>query len=112
MRGASLTYLYTQDEDLYSILEDSVRNLLSTQDADGRFSTYSIAREFQGWDIWCRKYILLGLQYFLEICRDKVLSVEILKAAEAPRGLHPSKDRPCGRRKAPDYENELRLGEG
>jgi hypothetical protein len=82
MRGASLTYLYTQDEDLYSILEDSVRNLLSTQDADGRFSTYSIAREFQGWDIWCRKYILLGLQYFLEICRDKVLSVEILKAAK------------------------------
>ena len=53
MRGASLTYYYTQDPDLYEILEDSVRDLLSVQDGEGRFSTYSISREFQGWDIWC-----------------------------------------------------------
>lgn len=81
MRGASLTYLYTQEEALYRILEDSVRDLLSTQDACGRFSTYSPAQEFQGWDVWCRKYVLLGLQYFLEICKEETLRGEILTAA-------------------------------
>lgn len=80
MRGASLTYYYTQDPDLYEILEDSVRDLLSVQDGEGRFSTYSISREFQGWDIWCRKYVMLGMQYFLDICREEALRGEILEA--------------------------------
>ncbi|MFR1517940.1 MAG: beta-L-arabinofuranosidase domain-containing protein [Clostridia bacterium] len=80
MRGACLTYAYTQDETLYEILEASVRDLLSTQDSGGRFSTYSTDREFRGWDVWCRKYVLLGLQYFLEIYKGDALRKEILKA--------------------------------
>ena len=34
MRGASLTYLYTQDEELYNLLEASVYDLLTTGRAE------------------------------------------------------------------------------
>ena len=80
MRGACLTYAYTQSEELYHILDASVRDLLTTQDALGRFTTYSVDAEFSGWDVWGRKYILLGLQYFLEICKDDALADTALAA--------------------------------
>ena len=82
MRGASFVYGCTQDAALYAVMEDTVRDLLGTQDAEGRFSTYSKEVEFHGWDIWGRKYILLGLQYFLEVCRDEALKAQILSALE------------------------------
>ena len=80
MRGACFTYAYTQNEDLYQILEDTVRDLLTTQDKAGRITTYSAAKEFTSWDMWGRKYVLLGLQYFLEICKNDSLADEILLA--------------------------------
>ena len=80
MRGACFTYAYTQNEELYQILEDTVRDLLTTQDKDGRITTYSPAKEFTSWDMWGRKYVLLGLQYFLEICKNDSLADEILLA--------------------------------
>ena len=78
MRGACFTYAYTQNEALYKVLEDTVRDLLTTQDAYGRITSYSFFREFHGWDIWGRKYVLLGMQYFLEICRDNNLADEVI----------------------------------
>lgn len=80
MRGACFTYAYTQNEQLYHILESTVRDILTTQDSFGRISTYSVTEEFRGWDMWGRKYVLLGLQYFLEICRDDALEDRILEA--------------------------------
>ena len=81
MRGACMTWQYTQDEELYGILTESVRELLTFQEADGRISTYSRQEEFQGWDIWCRKYVLLGLIHFYEICREPELGKQVLEAA-------------------------------
>ncbi len=80
MRGASLVYSYTGDQTLHKILTDSVRDLLSAADGDGRLTTYSKEYEFNGWDLWGRKYVLLGLQYYLEICRDEALAEEIVSA--------------------------------
>ena len=80
MRGACWVCAYLQDEKLYSLLEESVRRLLSFQDEDGRISTYSRGCEFSGWDMWGRKYVLLGLQYFYEICPDAELCSEIRRA--------------------------------
>lgn len=80
MRGACFTYAYTQNEELYRVLEDTVRNLLATQDCHGRISTYPISKEFRGWDMWGRKYVLLGLQYFLEICQDDVLADKVTES--------------------------------
>jgi len=73
MRGASSVYAYTHDKELYEILKNAVIGILDTADADGRISTYSRDREFDGWDMWGRKYIMLGLQYFCEVCEDKAL---------------------------------------
>lgn len=80
MRGACFTYAHTQDPELYQMMEASVRDLLTEQDSLGRFSTYSLKEEFHGWDIWGRKYVLLGLQYFYELCPDEALCEQILQA--------------------------------
>ena len=78
MRGAVLVCKYTGDDKLYAILEDTVRDLLSFADENGRLSSYSIETEFHGWDLWGRKYAAVGLEYFFEICRDETLKKEIL----------------------------------
>ncbi len=77
MRGACMTVNYTKNQELYSILEQSVRDLLATQDEYGRISGYSMAGEFDSWDLWGRKYVMLGLMYFMEICEDDQLNDNI-----------------------------------
>lgn len=83
MRGACITYEYNRDSELYRVLEFSVRDLLTTADRFGRIATYSVTNEFHGWDVWNRKYVMLGLEYFLEICEDDGLSDRIVTALKA-----------------------------
>ena len=80
MRGACFVFSYTQDKALYSVLNESVKQMLKCADENGRISTYPYDMEFDGWDIWGRKYVLLGLQYFLEICNDEDFKFEIIKS--------------------------------
>ncbi len=82
MRGAAWTYQYTKNEKLYALLEKIAVEMLETQDAAGRFSTYGIPAEFSGWDLWSRKYVLLGFLHFHEICRDAALRQKIETALE------------------------------
>lgn len=83
MRGACMTYQYTGDEALYRILEDSVRDLLTTADDSGRISTYRVEVHLDGWDLWGRKYVLLGLQHFTEISKDPDLTETVIRAMKA-----------------------------
>lgn len=78
MRGACFVYANTRNPQLYGMLTDTVRDMLTTQDELGRISTYHVSHEFDGWDLWCRKYVLLGMQYFHEICEDDALKEEII----------------------------------
>lgn len=80
MRGACLTYRYHPTDELYSVLEYAVRGLLAVQRDDGRFSTYSEKMQFNGWDLWGRKYVLTGMMHFIDICKDESLKGEILSA--------------------------------
>ena len=82
MRGACITYQYTKNEALYQILCETVLELLSYQDAEGRISAYQKAEEFCGWDIWSRKYVLLGMLHFYEICQEDAFRENILSAME------------------------------
>ena len=82
MRGAALVYEYTQDEELYEILTDTVKDLLSKQDEYGRFSTYTVEKEFHGWDMWSRKYVLVGMTYYYKICKDEGLKAAIIEACK------------------------------
>ncbi len=80
MRGACLVYSYTKDEELYAILQETTEALLNTADGKGVIASYTQEREFKRWDMWCRKYVLLGLEHFYEICRDENLKEKIVAA--------------------------------
>ena len=80
MRGACYAYMYTHDEALYDILTWAAEEIIKTQDDYGRISTYTVDHEFCGWDMWCRKYVLTGLQHYYRICKDESLKAKILTA--------------------------------
>ena len=78
MRGACLAYMCRPDEKLYGVLESTVKALIASADEMGRISTYPVDHELCGWDMWCRKYVLVGSLYFYSICKDAAFKEEIL----------------------------------
>ncbi len=80
MRGAALVYSYTQNKELYDIMEKTVRDMIASADENGRISSYAVNHEFEAWDIWGRKYVLLGMQYFIEVCTDETLIGEAVQS--------------------------------
>ena len=80
MRGAAMTYAYTKNEKLYSVMAKTVEDMINSADEDGRISTYAKNHEFDGWDMWSRKYVMLGMQYFLEICTDSDFNEKIVES--------------------------------
>ena len=78
MRGGALVYSYTKNPELYSVLTETVEDMLTVADPDGRVSTYVRDGEFNAWDLWCRKYVLLGMEYYLDICKDEKLKERII----------------------------------
>ena len=80
MRGACFVYTYTRNKKLYEILKHTIYDMIDSADENGRISSYAIKDEFDGWDIWCRKYVMLGMQYFYEICDDEELKSKIVNS--------------------------------
>ncbi len=78
MRGGALVYEYTRDPALYAILTESVQDMMTVAEEDGRVSSYQRDAEFDSWDLWCRKYVILASEYYLEICTDEELKKELL----------------------------------
>jgi len=78
MRGGCLVYGYSKDGELYDVLTETVKDMLTTADGDGRVSSYVREQEFDAWDLWCRKYVMLALEYYLDICKDDSLKAEIV----------------------------------
>ena len=82
MRGACVVYEYSHDEELYELLVYATEMLISKADSFGRIATYSVENEFCGWDMWGRKYVLLGLVHFMDICKNEELKKRALNAAK------------------------------
>lgn len=80
MRGATLVYQYTRNKELYDILKETVNDMINSSDENGRISSYAVHHEFEAWDLWCRKYVLLGMEYFLEICTDDDFKKSIINS--------------------------------
>lgn len=78
MRGACFVYSYSKDKELFNVLKATVNDLVESQDELGRISTYSVEKEYDGWDLWSRKYVLLGMQYFIEISDDKEFNQKVI----------------------------------
>ncbi len=77
MRGACFVYSYTKNPKLYEVLKKTVCDMMDSADETGRISSYALSHEFDAWDLWSRKYVLLGMQYFMEICGDEALNQKI-----------------------------------
>lgn len=80
MRGACFVYSYTKNDKLYAILSQTVNDIIESADELGRISSYAVSHEFDGWDLWSRKYVLLGMQYFLEICSSSEMKTRIVES--------------------------------
>ena len=80
MRGAAMLYKATKNPAIYQAMKETIEDLLSTQEENGRISTYPVGMEFQGWDMWARKYIILGNLYFYEVCEDEAFKETLLAA--------------------------------
>lgn len=75
--SAIAAYEYNKDPELLVVIRNAVSGLLATQMPDGYIGNYSPAATLQHWDIWGRKYTLLGLLAYYDLTNDK----NALKAA-------------------------------
>ncbi len=57
----ALAYQYRPDESTRTLMDSAVRGLVATQTADGYIGNYRPDSHLMQWDIWGRKYCLLGL---------------------------------------------------
>lgn len=87
MMGATMMYEQSKDPALYQVLLATCEDILTTQSTDGRISSYGRlsegdSSEFFGWDMWCRKYVLMGLESFYDICQDEAFKARLLTTME------------------------------
>ena len=65
--SAVLAYRYKPTAELKKTLDYAVDELIKTQSADGYIGNYSEAKRLEQWDIWGRKYCLLGLIAYYDL---------------------------------------------
>lgn len=69
--SAVLAYRYHPEPKLKNVLDQAVAELIATQTPDGYIGNYNEASQLQQWDIWGRKYCLLGLLAYYDLTKDK-----------------------------------------
>ncbi len=79
MLGAVAAWEYSHDAELMEHMRKSVISIIETQLSNGYIGNYSVENQLTNWDIWGRKYVLLGLLRYHDITHDK-------KALKAARG--------------------------
>ncbi len=81
--SAALAFAYQPTPAHKAILDHAVEDLLKAQEADGRLSSYPREEEFGFWDIWGRKYALLGLIAYYDQTGDNAALKAACKATDA-----------------------------
>lgn len=72
--SAVLAYRYRPEPQLKAVLDKAVAGLMATQTPDGYIGNYRPEKQLEAWDIWGRKYCMLGLISYYDITNDgKVL---------------------------------------
>lgn len=69
--SVALAYRYHPDARLKATLDHAAAGLIATQTPDGYIGNYAAAHRLEGWDIWGRKYCMLGLLAYYDITKDK-----------------------------------------
>ena len=82
IQSAIAAYEYNHDPELLSLIERGINGILSTQSPNGYFGNYSDSAQLKEWDIWGRKYTLLGLLAYHKLTGDKRTLVAAMKLAD------------------------------
>jgi len=80
--SAVLAYRYRPQPQLEKLLRSAVQGLLSTQTPDGYIGNYKKEKRLEQWDIWGRKYCLLGLLDYYDLTNDKTSLNAAIKLAD------------------------------
>lgn len=71
--SAMLGYGYEPVEKHRTVIERAIRELLATQEDDGCIGTYQKSLRLGTWDVWGRKYTLLGLLAYYDQFGDETV---------------------------------------
>ena len=80
--SAVLAYKYRPEPQLKTILDQAVSGLLATQTPDGYIGNYAEGKHLEQWDIWGRKYCMLGLLAYYDLTKDKNSLLAVRKLAD------------------------------
>ncbi len=69
--GACALYEYNHDKNLYDRIKTSAEGVMKNQDKNGYIGNYAPDKQLKEWDIWGRKYVVLGLLAWHDISGDK-----------------------------------------
>jgi len=81
--SAVLAYRYSQTPTLSNKLKEAFNGLIETQSVDGYIGNYAPESRLNAWDIWGRKYCMLGLIAYYDITKETAA----LKAASKEADL-------------------------
>lgn len=82
MLGAVLSYRYTQDPVLRDSIEYGIKGLLGSQSPNGYIGNYAEEAQLQQWDVWGRKYSMLGMLAYYDLTGDKKVLEACRKVAD------------------------------
>ena len=80
--SAVLAYKYRPEPKLKAVLDQAVAGLLATQTPDGYIGNYADDKHLEQWDIWGRKYCMLGLLAYYDLTQDKKSLLATRKLAD------------------------------
>jgi DUF1680 family protein len=75
-----MAYRYNSQPQLKTKIDQAVTKLINTQTPDGYIGNYADEKHLEQWDIWGRKYCMLGLLSYYDLTGDK-------KSLQAARGV-------------------------
>jgi DUF1680 family protein len=80
--SAVLAYRYRSEPRLKDVLDRTVSQLIATQSADGYIGNYAVDKHLEKWDIWGRKYCMLGLLAYFDLTKDPKALLAASKVAD------------------------------
>jgi len=80
--SAVTAYRYRPEPQLKAKLDQAVSSLLSTQTPDGYIGNYAENKQLEQWDIWGRKYCMLGLLAYYDLTKDNNTLLAVKKLAD------------------------------
>ncbi|RYF98978.1 MAG: hypothetical protein EOO02_17870, partial [Chitinophagaceae bacterium] len=80
--SAVLAYKYHPSDSAMIMLDKAVSDLMETQTSDGYIGNYKPSKLLEQWDIWGRKYCMLGLLAWYDVKKDRKILVAASRVAD------------------------------